>query len=121
MPLHSFAGGQDPQISKLGNTPNLLSVVRKILGLLLFLLVLLQQAGVIPLISKELPLLARLSKKKAAGFFLHDRTISYSRVSDKGNKDLGAELFINLVCYFEDEIVNLQALSPGTVTHDVNC
>lgn len=31
MPLHSFAEGQDPQISKLGNTPNSLNKVRKIL------------------------------------------------------------------------------------------
>lgn len=51
----------------------------------------------------------------------HDRMISYSCVWDKCNRDLGAELFIISVCYFKEEIINLQALSPGTWCKLLNC
>lgn len=51
----------------------------------------------------------RLTKKQGANF-CHDRTISY----------LDVELFINSVCYYK-EFINLQALSPGAITYDVNC
>lgn len=99
MHLHKFSGRQDPQISKLGNIANL---QMKSLGLLLFLLLLLQQAGVILLISRQLPLHSCWAKQnKGANLFFQDRTISYSSVSEKGNRDLDAELFINSVRYFE--------------------
>lgn len=60
-------------------------------------------------------------QEKKSRFSFHYSIINCPCASDKHNRDLGTEPFINLGYCFEEEIVNLQALSPETITHDADC